>query len=137
MNKYKLKTTFLDSLHLQKAIPPTWFSAIKNTNKVFNLNNENVITLNGTIMKISKTSCKDFYWHIINHSPHIPKSNSYWYNILPQFPAINNDFWKKYLQITIHHHKRNKTTNYTIQNHTYYNCMQSGHTETHTETHKS
>ncbi len=34
------------------------------------------------------------YWHIINHSPHIPKSNSYWHNIVPLFPAINNDFWK-------------------------------------------
>ncbi len=116
VNKYNLKTTFQNSLELQKDIPPNWFIAIKNTSKVSNLNNENEITINGIIKKLSKTSCKDFYLHLINHSPHISKSNSYWHNIFPHLPAINNDFWNKYLQITIQHHKRNKTTDYTIQN---------------------
>ncbi len=96
VNKYNLKTTFLDSLQLQKTIPPNWFIAIKNTNKVSNLNNENEITINGTIKKISKTFCKYFYWH----------------NVFPQFPAINNDFWK----ITIQHYKKTrlKTLHYKI-----------------------
>ncbi len=52
--------------------------------KVSNINNEYEITINDKVKKIPKTSCKDFYWYFINHTPHISKLNSHWH-IIPQF----------------------------------------------------
>ncbi len=95
MSKYNLKNTFVETLQLQYSIPKSWFNTIKNTQKVSNTEDENTITVNSTLKKISKTACKDFYWHIINYSPHIPKSNSHWHKRFSQFPTIDYSLWKQ------------------------------------------
>ncbi len=84
---------------LQKYIPKSWFDTLKNTQNVSNTEDENTITVNSTVKKISKTLCKDFYWHIINFSPHIPKSNSHWHKMFSEFPTIDFSFWKQIYKI--------------------------------------
>ncbi len=84
----------METLQLQKSIPKSWFDTIK-TQKVSNTEGENTIRVNSIVKKISKTLSKEFYWHIINYSPHIPKSNSHWHKMFSQFPTIDCSFWKQ------------------------------------------
>ncbi len=109
VNKYNLKITFVDLLQLQNSIPTNWFITIKNTHKVSNLNE---ITINSTIKKIQK-KLQRLLLDIINHSPHISKSSSYWHIIFPLFPAINNDFWKNIYQSPFNIVRETRLQNHT------------------------
>ncbi len=115
VSKYNLKTTFLETL--QSSIPKNGFDTIKNTQNVSNTEDENTITVNSTVKKISKTSCKDFYWHIINYSPHIPKSNSHWHNFF-SISSNRQQFLEINIPNIIQYHKKNRNTSHPIQNHT-------------------
>ncbi len=48
------------------------------------------INLCGTLKPITKISCKDYYWHIINKAKHEPTSKTKWSDI---YSIMNSKKW--------------------------------------------
>jgi len=94
VQKYNIKTTFLQTLQIQKSIPPSWIKYIKTHNSVLpNINHEPFIKLNDIIKPIQSVKCKELYWHIINKTEHQPSCISQWAKIYKINDRLDNN-WK-------------------------------------------
>ncbi len=74
MAKFNLKTTFIECLQLKSCIPAGWKNQISKAKiHISKLPDGNFITLNKRYICIEKTTCKDFYWHLIQNDQYDPK----------------------------------------------------------------
>ncbi len=60
-----------------------------------NIPKGNIIHINNKNITIEKTTCKDFYWHIINTDTHIPTSIHKWSDHYTNFHNAENNVWSK------------------------------------------
>ncbi len=64
---YQLNTSFLKVLQIKSCIPTLWKNKLNQcTHMPKNIPKGNIIHINNKNITIEKTTCKDFYWHIIN-----------------------------------------------------------------------
>ncbi len=69
------------------------------------------IDINNTNTTIEKTTCKDFYWHIINTATHVPTSIHKWSDHYTNFHSAENNIWSRKIKIPIQNYKRYKNVN--------------------------
>ena len=104
--KFNIKCTHLDINQIKTSIPKLWKVKIRHTH--INLTTNNTLTLkieiNNKYQDIQKTSCKDFYWHLINKTKHEPKSRVKLVKYIYKLNKSRRDCMGKYL----HHAIQNK-----------------------------
>ena len=93
---YNIQTTFLQTLQVQKSIPSNWMKKINNhTTTLPPINTQLCIRINSNLKPLTSTSCKDFYWHILNITAHVPTCIKKWQEIYPLLSITINIEWKK------------------------------------------
>ena len=102
MSKFNLKTTFIEWLQVKSCTctPADWTNQISKakicTNK---LPDGNFISLNKRYISIEKTTCKDFYWHLIQNDQYEPKCLKSWTKDFPDLISVENKIWKRIFDI--------------------------------------
>ncbi len=77
--KYNLKTYIMSILQIKSSVPSSLKIKLKQcTMMPANIPTSNIIFINNKNTFIEKTSCKDFYWHIINTNTYTPTSRKNW-----------------------------------------------------------
>ncbi len=72
-NKFNLTCNFIQILQIRQSIPLEWRNIInKESIKENNIEQKLQINLCGTLKPITKISCKNYYWHIINKAKKEP-----------------------------------------------------------------
>ena len=95
-NKYNINTTFLQTMQVHKAIPSNWIIQINNHSSTLPPSNHTLkLRINNNIKELKSTSCKDFYWHLINNTNHKPSCINKWQTTYPLLNSTNNLEWKK------------------------------------------
>ncbi len=99
--KYNVKPTFLDLIHIQSCIPKTWKMTLKHCSQLHkNLPIDNIVKINNNVKTIAIITCKNIYWHIINLEKHTPISTKKW---TEQYPNVNNvepHKWKRIFKMS-------------------------------------
>ncbi len=99
--KINLTCTFIQILQIRQSIPLEW----RNITNKESINENNIdqklqINLCGTLKPITKISCKDYYWHIINKAKHEPTAKTKWSDIYNEFKEVDNDIWKRIIKMS-------------------------------------
>jgi len=93
--KYHLKTTFLQTLQIHKSIPPDWIKLINSNLKIpISGASEIKININNKYKNLDQCSSKDFYWHLINITNHIPSCITKWSTIYSSLNDAHTSEWK-------------------------------------------
>ncbi len=66
VNKYNIRTTFLNTLTLHKCILADWLEKLRHSSINALDVHTNLIVINNKILDLTKCKCKEFYWHMIN-----------------------------------------------------------------------
>ena len=62
-NKFKINTSFIHTLQIQKSIPKNWKIKLEaHPNLQIEQNNHNLIKINNGLIPLQKIQCKNFYW---------------------------------------------------------------------------
>ncbi len=59
----------------------------------------NSINVNNKVLNIEKIKCKDFYWHLINKAPHMPKNILKWCETYPDFKNADTKTWQRIFKL--------------------------------------
>ncbi len=77
--RYKLKSSFMNMIQFKSSTPSKWKNKLKQCNTLpQNIPPDNIIKINNKIITIEKSTCKLFYWHIINTCIHKPTATQKW-----------------------------------------------------------
>ncbi len=96
--KYNITTTFLQTIQIRKSIPASWIQKTKHcriTTNIYNITNGIYIKINNSLSTVSKTTCKSYYWHIINQDKHRPNTIKQWSTIYAEFNNASQKIWKR------------------------------------------
>ena len=95
-NKFKVNCTHLDIRQIISSIPKIWKEKIKINTPHSNNNNEPTlkIEINNTYKNIQHTTCKDFYWHLINKTEHTPQSKTKWSKLIKSLQDPEETVWR-------------------------------------------
>ncbi len=94
INKYNIRTTFLDTLTLHKCIPADWLENLRHSSINTLDVHTNLIVINNKILDLTKWKCKDFYWHIINSNIRILSTICQWQKVVTPLKKTDTSFWK-------------------------------------------
>jgi len=98
--KYNLKTSFIHTLQLHTSIPKTWKQIIKQcTNKPKNIPDGNIIYPNNKETTIQKTTCTNFYWHLIQNIQHVPNNIGKWCEQFQNFHNADKEIWHRIFKL--------------------------------------
>ncbi len=94
-------TTFLQTIKVQKSIPTSWIQKTKQCRitktYIHNITNGIYIKINNSFLPVSKTTCKIYYWHIINQDKHRPNKIKKCSTIYPEFNNVSQKIWERFL----------------------------------------
>ncbi len=98
--RYKLKSSFVNMIQLKSSIPSEWKNKLKQcTTLPQNIPSDNIIKMNNKIITIEKSTCKLFYWHIINTDIHKPTAIQKWSDPYPDFKTADSKIWKRIFKL--------------------------------------
>ncbi len=98
--KYKVKTSVIEILQIKSSIPVKLKIILKNSSSMTKIHlTSNIIAINNMKTIIEKTTCKDFYWHIINTENHKPASVHKWAEHFPKFHNAESKVWKRIFKL--------------------------------------
>ncbi len=95
--KYNITTTFLQTIQVQKNIPTQWIKTkhCRITKNIHNITDEIYIKINNSLLLVSKTTCKSYYWYIINQDKHRPNAIKKWSTIYQEFNNASKKIWER------------------------------------------
>ncbi len=98
--RYKLKSSFMNMIQLKSSIPSEWKNKLKQCTKLPQyIPPDNIIKLNNKIITIDKSTCKLFYWLIINTGIHKPTATQNWSDHYPDFNTADSKIWKRIFKL--------------------------------------
>ncbi len=105
-------------LQIKSSVRSSWKIKLKQcTMMPANIPTGNRIFINNKNTFIAKTSCKDFYWHIINTRTYTPTSRKKWSDHYPDFHSADTNVWPRLFKLPFETVlKRHKDPNIPIQN---------------------
>ncbi len=95
---YNITTTFLQTIQVQKSIPTPWIQNTKHckiTKNIHIITDGIYIKINNSLLPVSKTTCKSYYWHIINQDKHRLNIIKKWSTMYPEFNNASQKIWKR------------------------------------------
>ena len=99
--RYKLKTSFMNITQIKSSIPLAWKIKLKQCTSMPNdTPSDNIIKVNNKSITIDKSTCKLFYWHIINTNIHKPTAIQKWSDHYPDFNTADSKVWKRIYKLS-------------------------------------
>ncbi len=65
------------------------------TKNIHNITDGIYIKINNSLLPVSKTKCKSYYWHILNQDKHKPNTIRKWSTIYPEFNNASQKIWER------------------------------------------
>ncbi len=98
--KYHINTTFLQTTLKHKCIAKQWLCKLKNCNNIAQIHKLDIkLKVNKKYTSITKITCKDFYWHIINKQKHTSTNIKKWCTICTGFNNAEVSIWNRIFKI--------------------------------------